>query len=79
MYNPAQLLLLATSPYSAVSPTALSIAYTGQAVVLLPATIRIVVTPTVNINSYFVLKFPTNGINDEYSRFNPLCANCQKL
>jgi len=64
MYNPAQLLFLATSPYSAVLPTALSISYTGQNIVFEPATIQITVTPTANINSYFVLKFPKDGLNN---------------
>jgi hypothetical protein len=38
-------------------------------------------TPTADLgpNDYIVVKFPKNGLRDEYSRFNVSCANCAKF
>ena len=59
-------------------PAALTVSYPGQTIVNEPTTFKVDLTPTTNLgpNDYIVVKFPKNGLRDEYSRFNVSCVNC---
>lgn len=64
LYNPTKKILLSTSPLSTVAPTLLDIQYTGSKTVGMPTTLEITLTPNIDINSYIVLKFPFDGLNN---------------
>lgn len=79
LYNPTKKVLMSTSAYSSVLPTQLSLVYSSPRVINSPTTLTFTITPTVDINSYFVLKFPEDGLNDEYQLFNPSCAFASRV
>lgn len=57
------------------------ISYPGQTIVNEPTILQIDLKPTlaIAVTDYIVVKFPKNGLRDEYSRFNVQCANCAKV
>ena len=81
MYEPTEAITYATTPLVTVVPVALAVSYPGQTIVNEPTTFQIDLTPTSDLgpNDYIVVKFPKNGLRDEYSRFNVSCANCAKF
>lgn len=81
MYEPTEAITDATTTASYTFPPALTISYPGQTIVNEPTTFQIDLKPSVAIttNDYIVVKFPKNGLRDEYSRFNVSCANCRKV
>lgn len=64
LYNPTKKVLMSTSAYSSALPTAISLSYSSPRVINSPTILNFTITPSVNINSYFVLKFPEDGLND---------------
>lgn len=64
LYNPTKKVLMSTSLYSSVPPSSLSVTYNSPRIVNSPTILNFTITPTVDINSYFVLKFPVDGLND---------------
>lgn len=64
LYNPTKKVLLSTSVLSTTLPTQLSLVYNSPRVINTPTVVNLTITPTITINSYFVLKFPTDGLND---------------
>jgi hypothetical protein len=64
LYNPTKKVAMSTSALSTVLPTQLSLVYNSPRVVNSPTTLNFTITPTTTINSYFVLKFPDDGLND---------------
>lgn len=72
-------MLLSTSALSTVLPTQLSIVYNSPRIANNPTILNFTITPTVDINSYFVLKFPKDGLNDEYKLFSPSCSLASRI
>jgi len=64
LYNPTKKVLMSTSALSTTPPTQLYVMYNSPRVVNSPTILNFTITPTVDINSYFVLKFPTDALND---------------
>lgn len=79
LYNPTKKVLLSTSAISTVLPTSLSVVYNTPRVINSPTILNFTITPTVDINSYFVLKFPADGLNDEYQLFTPACSLATRI
>jgi hypothetical protein len=53
-----------TSPLASTPPSQLSISYIPPLFANTPTTINLTLTPTVDINSYIVLKFPEGGLSN---------------
>lgn len=64
LYNPTKKVLMSTSALSTIPPTQLYVMYNSPRVVNSPTILNFTITPTVDINSYFVLKFPAEALND---------------
>jgi hypothetical protein len=81
MYEPTEAITDATTPLVTLIPTTIVLNYPGQTIVNEPTTFQIDLTPTTDLgpNDYIVVKFPKNGLRDEYSRFNVSCDNCSKF
>ncbi len=84
MYEPTEAITDATSALAATTPVDLTVSYPGQTTVNEPTTFQVDLTPTQDISpsslvDYIVVKFPKNGLRDEYSRFNVTCANCRNV
>lgn len=79
LYDEGEKVLLPTSAFSAPSPSQLLISYIPPIIVKTPTTLNFTITPTADINSYFVLKFPQGGLNDDYSLFSPACSLASKI
>lgn len=64
LYNPTKKVLMSTFALNTVLPTSLSVVYNSPRIINSPTILNFTITPTVDINSYFVLKFPQDGLND---------------
>ena len=78
-YNPGHELIMETTALQATAPTSASVQYNSTLTINLPTTLNFTITPTVDIDDYFVLKFPENGISNKYYLFSPSCSNCQQV
>ena len=78
-YNPAHEIIMETSQIQSSTPTSTTVEYNSTLTVNLPTTLTFTITPTVDIEDYFVLKFPSNAISNKYYLFNPSCSNCQQI
>jgi hypothetical protein len=74
LYDPAQLILKSTTPLGATTYSALSLGFGISNIVGTPTTFFLSVTPSIDITSYFVVKFPNNFISDQFNIFKPNCT-----
>lgn len=58
LYDEGGKVLMITSPLQTAKPTQLFISYVPPLIAHLPTTLNFTITPSIDINSYFVLKFP---------------------
>jgi hypothetical protein len=77
-YNHVHEVLLETSTRSVTAPTDVLIEYDGVTVNS-PTTFNFTITPSSDIEDYFVIKLPLNGINNQYSLFAPACAQASQI
>jgi hypothetical protein len=64
LYDEGGRILMQTSPLATQLPSLLSVNYLPPLIVNTPTTLNFTISPSVSIDSYFVLKFPSNGLNN---------------
>jgi hypothetical protein len=58
LYDEGGKVFMLTSPLNTAKPTQLILSYVPPLIATLPTILNFTITPSVDINSYFVLKFP---------------------
>jgi hypothetical protein len=79
LYNPEQLTLKQTYPLSTTAYSSVSVGYFGMNEVGKPTTFQLTVTPSVDVTTYFVLKFPTDFLHNSSGLFAPACAQAARV
>ena len=79
IYNPQEMVLLQTHPYSPTPLITASIAYADTNRVGSPTVFTLTVQPTITIDSYFAIIFPSGAIHDQVSIFSPVCLNASRV
>jgi hypothetical protein len=74
LYNPESLVFKRTSNLALLSLNSLDLGYVGSNKVGSPSTFYIVFNPSVDITTYFLVKFPMGFLNRNYTAFSYNCA-----
>ena len=70
---------MVTSALSTTLPSQVSIVYNAPRVINSPTILNFTITPSVTVDSYFVLKFPLNAFNAEYQLFPTTCSLASRV
>jgi hypothetical protein len=70
---------MVTSGLSTTLPSQVSILYNSPRVINSPTILNFIITPSVTVDSYFVLKFPLNAFNAEYQLFPTRCSLASRV
>lgn len=70
LYNPESLVFKPSSNLALLSLNSLDLGYVGLNIVGSPSTFYVSVNPSVDINTYFIIKFPSGFLSKNYSAFS---------
>lgn len=79
LYNPEQLILKATSNLAIAPFNFVDVGYIGANRVNKPTVFYLTINPSIDVTTYFIVKFPPDFISNQYNIFPYSCAQASRV